>query len=181
MAKLKYAYPENLFREVFNDIPYESSFGERLIEFVENKTDIYEFDEREKTIIKARFVDGFSLNKVAESVGLKNGESVRQILWCKIFRKIKHPKTSRFIMTGNPEKQQLVVDPFWNVNGVNMDFVKDNVRIRNAFIRNDIATFGDAISLSKEELYSIKNLGKRSIELIIEYFERMGIDADKFK
>lgn len=198
------SYPENLFNTIFDihdestksftvywkEYRYTKEMGERLIKIINNDVvdEISIKEEIEREIIKLKYNDGFSLKKIGEVFNLST-ERVRQI-YNKTLRKLRNPTRSLFILSGKlpkPKKQEIEFNNgiFWYIDEetpiVDFEIRKNETRIRNCCMRHGLEIFGDILNISKDELYNIKGLGRTSIESIIEYFEKLDINVDRFK
>ena len=188
-----YEYPENLYRTILEseeDVEsYTSDIGERLIDILENDG---AFNDRSRDVFKLYFVDKFTLKEISGVYEITQ-ERVRQIL-LKDLRKLRMKIRVNYMKYGKEYNRQIknfkfvdfdITPTFWTVNGVSMDFVKHDkmsVRIEKALIRKGFKTFDEILKLSsRRDFYGIRNIGEASIDKIIEHFEYLGINVDRFK
>jgi transposase len=188
--KNTFVYPENLFNTLFPygiDCDYTPEIGENLIKALGMSTiSTHRINDRFKAIIEARYKDGLTYQKIADRFGISSSR-IQQIE-AKGLRMLRHPKGVYFIKNGKekPEVKEFKpvrFDEFWQMNGSLMDFptFKKISRIETICKREGLITFEDILDLSKEKLYKIRGLGQESINSIVEYFEALGVNVDKFK
>jgi len=191
-----YNYPENLFRAILDsdDEKYTSDIGDRLISVIQNDEI---FPDRSKDILKLYFSDGLALKEISKIHDITTGRITQIIL--KELRKLRMRERMSYINNGGfseyksrnySSRNVNGVDSsnglfFWTVNGISMVFIKHDkmkVRIERAMTRKGIKTFDEILKLnSRKELYDIRGIGNAAITRIMEYFEHLGIDVDKFK
>ena len=143
---------------------------------------------REKEILKYRYEQGLSLNKIAEIID-RNKERVRQIE-AKAFRKLRHPRKFRFFKYGvlgiidSVEKEykesliqiskdyDIILDIVLNDKNdanktpVTIEDLDLSVRSYNCLKRGNINYVIELTQKTREELLAIRNLGKHSLEEI---------------
>jgi len=185
----KLEYPKNLFDLLTGylkeneKIKYTPEIEKRLIFVIEENNELV--DDKTKEFIRLRFKECLSYKDIGEKFDRSIG-SIRHIEY-NVIRKLRYSTSFNFIICKTDTLPKFTFDTdFWRVNDTIMYFIeeeKENIRIKNAFLRTpkNISTFGEILNFSKNELYSIRNLGEKSINTIITYFERLGINADKFK
>lgn len=164
----EYEYPENIFRSItFKE--YSNEIGEKINSIIQNSKDI---SDNNREIVKLYFINKLNTREIAEKINLSRSR-ISQIL----YKTIRQLRNLVFIDDG--------ID-FWTINGMSMDFIKkDNldIKIQRTMVRHQkYKTFGNILNLSsREELKNIPNIGNGSIDRIIEHFEYLGINVDRFK
>lgn len=205
-------YPFNLIYAVFEDE------AEEIIEKSDTISDfngsleyvLHTLSERERTVLKYRFVDLMTYEKVGKLYNITR-ERIRQVE-AKALRKLRHPNRRKYLKYGVSGIIENIRTDYYNrfadlesklielckLNEKTADeVIRDNelrkkyaptkiedmdlsVRSYNCLKRAGIDNIKQIASLSYEELIHIRNLGKHSVEEIIEKLREYGYDIQKF-
>lgn len=188
-------YPNNLIDMFFADDPdVDIVYVEE--HFDKNFTDLLEtLSPKEKECIRLYFKEGYTLEAIGNQLGVTR-ERVRQII-SRGLQRMKHPSRLKYLRHGKEiyELQNSVLkmqkDLQHKINiiakRINMpslhsvqvqmvelmpiDVLDLSVRSYNCLRRAGINTLGDLLSISEDELYFIKNLGRKSIAEILTKLE----------
>lgn len=98
--KVHYQYPETLLCAIWGKPSYEEIGANCDIETAKERLEIklQDLSAREREMLFLRFKEKLTLRKIGEKYGL-SGQRIKQIE-CKALRKLRHPKRSRFVLTG---------------------------------------------------------------------------------
>ena len=172
-----------------NDQAYIRAYIPGIIECINDLTD------REKSVIIMRYKERKTFKEIGESLN-RSYETVR-INHNKALRKLRHPfrykkmigvsefdfndaeKTNRMLKKeinelkkkSEPKSEPELVDE------VPIDIEELNLSIRtfNCLKRSNINTIDDLVNMTHEDMYKIRNLGKRSYDEIISKLAEFGI------
>ena len=192
----KKEYPLNLLEKIFDgEIDFELATDfDGTLEYV-----LHTLTDREYQIIKMRFVEGLTYEKCGRSYGVTR-ERIRQ-LEVRALRKLKHPSRSAMIkygiqryidnklarITENYEARlsenyeaRLSENKPSDLEIIPIESMDLSVRSYNCLKRACIRTIGDLIKIEPKELASVRNLGKKSYDEIIDKLEKYGLNPQKF-
>lgn len=197
-----FEYPFDFIDALFGDdatinITYiEEHFDENVVELLKTIT------EREARIIKARFIDGYTL----EAVGMQEGvtrDRIRQIEQ-KALRKLRHPSRLAIMRYGKEnlklqddiDKLNIELKEIKNalINAIKhpetielteeevklsqlsqkIEELDFSVRTFHCLKRQGIETLSQLVQLKPDDLLRMRNLGKKSLREIINKLNDMG-------
>lgn len=204
-------YPLNLIYAIFEDDAEEiveksdtiSDFN-ASVEYV-----LYTLSDRERKILKNRFVDLMTLEQTGKLFGLTR-DRIRQIE-AKAIRKLRHPNRAKYFRYGVLGIIENIKTGYYNqfleLEGKLIELCKLNtkaadeviqtnelrrkyaptkienmdlsVRSYNCLKRADINTLQDLTKLSYEDMTRIRNLGQKSVKEIIEKLREYGYEVRK--
>lgn len=158
-------YPANLLKEVYGEnqpIEYDVCGLEMALQSL---------TERENFVLSERYTRLMTYDKIGKSLGVSR-ERIRQI--CKkALRKLRHPSRLNLIKQGadyngrlkklNEIKRSVNIEKCTHLS---LDDVGLSVRTYNVLRRAGFQTFSDIAHLELDELMTIKNCGRRTIEEI---------------
>ena len=198
-----FAYPDTLFDELFKDkseidIDYVyNHFDENLKYIFQN--DKHCLNEREVEMFCLYYISGYTLEAIGNICGISR-ERVRQII-SKSKRKINHSATINYLRYGYEvqqnqddiekikeqiqiEKKRLIEElrqptiteeDLINFNkNMLIDELDLSVRGYNSLVRAGIRTVGDLTNLTDNDLWAVRNLGRRTHAEIIETLKERG-------
>lgn len=193
-----YEYPDNIIELLFGDnhlvdiASIEKHFDEVFQEM------LLDFSEREQFVAKNRIIEGYTLDGVAEQMGVTK-ERVRQIE-SKLLRKLKMPsrlyklrygkevgelqddieklkaeliaiKTKLIQDITNPSSIELTKEDLQLAKIESLDLT---VRAYNVLARQGIRTIDDLLKLTVEDLFRLRNCGRRTVKEIQEKLAEHG-------
>lgn len=189
-----YDFDEDL--EVPNYWPFKvmnATFGDKFAYLQANIPGICEalnsLSDREKEIIILRFRDDLTLEKIGNHFGI-NRERVRQII-AKALRKLRHPTRSKLMIAvskadyADIEKSlgyaeasinKLQADePTRHVLELPIESLNLSVRAYNCLARAGFNYVADLSVRTMSDLMKVRNLGRKSLEEILQKLEDIGI------
>lgn len=191
MPQIEQVWPYNLAYKVFNDINMvHRTYGPAL------EDALYTLTDREREVLRYRFIDGLTLRKTGEQFGITQ-ERICQIE-AKALRKLRHPSRSRAFLLENtidkvreleetcsrlaqenaklrkrlhvPEEKPITVTP--------IEDLELSVRSYNCLARQGIRYVEDLDGWTVDRLMKVRNLGKRSLEEVVAKARDWGIEID---
>lgn len=197
-----FEYPLDFIDALFGDdehvqITYiEEHFDENVVELLKTIT------EREARIIKARLIDGYTL----EAVGMQEGvtrDRIRQIEQ-KALRKLRHPSRLAIMRYGKEnlelqddvDKMRIELLKLKNdlINAIkhpetielteeeielsrlsqSINELDFSVRTHNCLMRAGIKTLSQIVQLKPDDLLRVRNFGRKSLREVINKLNEMG-------
>lgn len=192
-----FEYPDDFIDAIFGDnekvdINYITEhFEENIKEALQTLTD------REQEVMNKRFVEGYTLEATGRQMGITR-ERVRQIE-AKSLRKLKHPARNIILRKGKEAQllqddinkliKELMLKKEELINSINAaNFTKEelletksieeldfSVRTFNCLKRSKVNTLNDLIKMSDDDLYKVRNLGRKSLREIKEKLKERGL------
>lgn len=189
-----YEYPYNLAWEIFEDDTY---FKDLLPEYLKEVVDT-ELSERESLCIHLRFINLMNYDEIGKEFNVTR-ERIRQIL-AKAIRKLRNPRrSSKYIAVSKYEYNKLqqenvtlrsylseiekslnlpsnenpfVTLPFFStpIDELNLSVRSYNCLVRQAHFK----CYGDFQNYKVSDLMKIRNLGRRSLDEILEKLDAIG-------
>lgn len=202
-TQANFSYPDNLFEELFEDKDFidvnyvYNHFEENLKYILQNEK--HYLTERELCVFGLYYIDGYTLEAVGHRLNVSR-ERIRQIL-AKAKRKFRHPATLEYLRYGyetiqkqddikkiealiQEEKARLIEelrkptltgeDLVKAQKPLSIDILNLSTRGHNSLVRASIRTIKDLIKLTSDELYKIRNLGKKTHKEIVEKLKENG-------
>jgi len=173
----KYPYPENLMMDLFID---RSSFTNEEISDIINIVD-NRLKPRYRDAIHLRYEEHLSYIKMGKRLEVSSTRT-RQLTLTAL-RMIIHRQSMEKTMEKNAILKKKLEQQYAENPGL---IPIENLNLTSRCVKalkwwRDIDTVEELMELTKDELYNTRNLGKKSVNVIIEALENHGINADKFK
>lgn len=186
-------WPDNLLAAVLAiSPPFDSPPSEPPADFVASvEYVLYSMpDQRDAEILRMRYKKDMSYTEIGETLGI-SGERVRQIV-IKCLRYLRKPAQLRFLeygVYGVVRKLQVQVWDLETQSSENVPRLDDAplgaLRLRprtyNCLLRADLKTIADVLKLSAAELLSIRSLGVKALEEIVDALEGQGFNCEHLK
>lgn len=193
------SYPENIFFELVGGEANIVSDNVEGLEYV-----ISLLTEREQTILKARYINGETLEEVGKTFGVTR-DRIRQIQ-AKALRKLRHPSRRKYYIKGKSvvEAEIKLLEELHEIEKQNyLNAIKEkweqqqeerkelheelkidvsgeietldlSLRSYNCLKRAGINTVGELIQTSASQLKKVRNLGLKSYQEIEQKIADMG-------
>lgn len=166
----KYTYPLNLLLDICGSPP--NVRAEELQAVLEQVLDT--LPEQKRQALSLRYVHRLSFDNIGAQMGVSGAWACQLV--SKGLRMLRHPsRYKRLTAPRNQKADRYLPSPDFPIWGLGL-----SVYPYNLLLRHGVSTVSDILSLSREELSSIRGMGKKSYAEVIEKLSALGYDISPY-
>ena len=175
MSYKNYTYPLNLLRDICGTDRLPNIRAEELQAVLEQL--LTTLPEWERQALSLRYVQQLTFDHIGAQMGI-SGVRAGQLV-SKGLRMLRHPtRYKRLIAPGSQKANEVdacPLSPDFPIGGMGL-----SINPYNCLLRHGVVTVADILRLTREDLLSIRGMGKKSYDEVIEKLAALGYDVSPY-